>query len=105
MSPTPTNRSRGHRSVGVGDSDLEAVEAHCAQKRFAADVRFSCLRTKEAFLSHLPQTEAMELWSSCQPLARLNHGDIAVRNGFSPCILSIGHQKTCRSHPLYRKSQ
>ncbi len=21
MSPTPTNRSRGHRSVGVGDSD------------------------------------------------------------------------------------
>ncbi|MDE5739480.1 MAG: hypothetical protein K2H92_04100 [Bacteroidaceae bacterium] len=28
MSPTPTNRSRGHRSVGVGDSDLEAVEAH-----------------------------------------------------------------------------
>ncbi|MDE5999003.1 MAG: hypothetical protein K2H04_02875 [Bacteroidaceae bacterium] len=28
MSPTSTNRSRGHRSVGVGDSDLVAVEAH-----------------------------------------------------------------------------
>ncbi|MDE6000223.1 MAG: hypothetical protein K2H04_09190 [Bacteroidaceae bacterium] len=26
MSGTSTNRSRGHRSVGVGDSDLEAVK-------------------------------------------------------------------------------
>ncbi|MDE7117646.1 MAG: hypothetical protein K2O61_03265, partial [Bacteroidaceae bacterium] len=28
MSPTPIGRSRGHRSVGVGDSDLEAQKAH-----------------------------------------------------------------------------
>lgn len=26
MSPTPISRSRGHRSVGVGDSDLVAVK-------------------------------------------------------------------------------
>ncbi|MDE5998945.1 MAG: hypothetical protein K2H04_02565 [Bacteroidaceae bacterium] len=28
MSPTPTNRCPRHRPVGVGDIDLEAVEAH-----------------------------------------------------------------------------
>ncbi|MDE5999044.1 MAG: hypothetical protein K2H04_03080, partial [Bacteroidaceae bacterium] len=32
MSPTPIGRSRGHRQVGVGDSDLEAVEARHAQE-------------------------------------------------------------------------
>ncbi|MDE5740747.1 MAG: hypothetical protein K2H92_10665 [Bacteroidaceae bacterium] len=32
MSPTPIGRSRGHRSVGVGDSDLEVVKAHHTQE-------------------------------------------------------------------------
>ena len=38
MSPTPIGRSRGHRSVGVGDSDLEAVKAHHTAKRLTAHV-------------------------------------------------------------------
>ncbi|MDE5738955.1 MAG: hypothetical protein K2H92_01395 [Bacteroidaceae bacterium] len=32
MSPTSVRRCRGHRPVGVGDSDLEAVEAHYAMR-------------------------------------------------------------------------
>ncbi|MDE6000516.1 MAG: hypothetical protein K2H04_10685 [Bacteroidaceae bacterium] len=32
MSPTPIGRCPRHRSVGVGDIDLEAVKAHQMQK-------------------------------------------------------------------------
>ncbi|MDE5998481.1 MAG: hypothetical protein K2H04_00145 [Bacteroidaceae bacterium] len=45
MSPTPIGRSRGHRSVGVGDSDLEVVEAHCMWKCLTCR-----LGTKKGFL-------------------------------------------------------
>ncbi|MDE7118564.1 MAG: hypothetical protein K2O61_08015 [Bacteroidaceae bacterium] len=34
MSPTPIGRSRGHRSVGVGDSDFGVVKAHCTWRCF-----------------------------------------------------------------------
>ncbi|MDE5739729.1 MAG: hypothetical protein K2H92_05410 [Bacteroidaceae bacterium] len=43
-SPTSTNRSRGHRSVDVGDSDLEAVKPHFLRRCFTAHVRPSCRR-------------------------------------------------------------
>ncbi|MDE7118106.1 MAG: hypothetical protein K2O61_05640 [Bacteroidaceae bacterium] len=47
MSPTPIGRSRGHRSVGVGDSDLGAVKAHSTPKRLTARFVPSCPKAKE----------------------------------------------------------
>ncbi|MDE5998803.1 MAG: hypothetical protein K2H04_01835 [Bacteroidaceae bacterium] len=51
MSPTPIGRSRGHRSVGVGDSDLEAVKARHTQKRPAAHITPSRPMTEAPRLS------------------------------------------------------
>ena len=51
MSPTPMRRSPRHRLVGVGDIDLEVVDAHHAPMAFVVCFGAFCLRTKRGFLS------------------------------------------------------
>ncbi|MDE5740733.1 MAG: hypothetical protein K2H92_10590 [Bacteroidaceae bacterium] len=51
MSPTSTNRSPRLRPTDVGDSDLEAVEAHHTLMCFVGIAVPFCLRENEVFLS------------------------------------------------------
>ena len=48
MSPTSTNRSPRHRLVGVGDSDLEAVEARLMRTWQESHVGAFWVEEKEA---------------------------------------------------------
>ncbi|MDE5738708.1 MAG: hypothetical protein K2H92_00115 [Bacteroidaceae bacterium] len=78
MSPTSTNRSPRHRLVGVGDSDLEAVEAHHTQTCKMTNVDPSDLWGKETSVHCTEVREAMKLLLKSKPVRNSNKRVISL---------------------------